>query len=100
MRSTETDIARAAMTYLETTPNGEATIRAVKANLPKFRRLSSQDLAASPTRRNESVWEQQVRNIVSHRNSPGNFIADGLLTRRPRRLAITPLGRRRLARTP
>jgi len=98
MRSNENQIAFAVMSYLDTLPNGEASIRSIKQNVPRFHALSAQDLAFSPTRRGEQVWEQQVRNIVSHRASPGNFICDGYLSRRPRHLAITPAGRRRLSR--
>ncbi len=98
MRSNENQIALAVTSYLDTLPSGEASIRAIKQNVPKFHQLSPQDLAPSPTRPNELVWEQQVRNIVSHRTSPDNFIAKGYLTRRPRRLAITAAGRRKLSR--
>lgn len=92
-RSTEQDIAIAAMRYLATTQSGEATIFAIKANADKFITFTPDDLETSETRPHECMWEQQVRNIVSHRNNADNFVHGGLLEYRPRRLAITDAGR-------
>jgi hypothetical protein len=97
-RSTETDIAVAVMRYLATLPSGEAQIAQIRRQLPKVIALSDEDREESETRAGEEVWEQQVRNIVSHRDTEGNFIAEGLLSRSPRRLAITPAGRAWLTR--
>jgi len=44
------------------------------------------------TRSGESMWEQQVRNLVSHRTTEGNIIAEGLADYRPGRLTITKAG--------
>jgi len=45
-------------------------------------------LAPSPTRQNEAVWEQQVRNITSHKKTPGNAIYEGKLVAIPGGLAL------------
>ncbi len=42
----------------------------------------------SETRPNEAIWEQQVRNITSHKNSPGNAIYEGKLAAIPGGLAL------------
>ena len=56
--------------------------------IPNRVRLSAQDLAQSLTRQNEPMWHQQVRNITSHKNSPGNAIHDGRLIAIPGGLAL------------
>lgn len=97
-RSTEQDIALAVIRYLATIPSGEATIDEIKTHLPNFLDLTEADLEASVTRPNERMWEQQVRNLVSHRDTPDNVINDGRLSYSPGRLAITDAGRNWLAR--
>jgi hypothetical protein len=39
------------------------------------------------------MWEQQVRNLVSHRTTDGNIIAEGLADYRRGRLTIPDAGR-------
>ena len=97
-RSTEQEISVAVLRYLATIPHGEATIDEIKGHLPNFISLTDADMEVSTTRQNEMIWEQQVRNIVSHRSVEGNFINDGLLSYSPRRLTITDTGRKWLAR--
>jgi hypothetical protein len=46
------------------------------------------DLAPSLTRTGEAIWEQQVRNITSHKKSPGNAIYEGRLVAVPGGLAL------------
>lgn len=57
----------------------EGNIAELVAEIPHRITLSAEDLAPSPTRPGEAIWEQQVRNITSHKASPGNFIHDGKL---------------------
>lgn len=78
-RITESEIADIVEKILENCPNGEATIAELVAEIPNHVKLSPEDLAPSPTRKNECVWEQQVRNIVSHKKSPSNAIYVGRL---------------------
>lgn len=70
-------------------PSGTATVAEIKQNLPNFIDLTPADLEQSPTRDNEKVWEQQVRNVVSHRATDGNAINDGLIVNSPGEMTIT-----------
>ena len=76
-RITEAEIAEIVVAILEE-GSGEATIaeliKEIRAEL-----CYPRNLAPSTTRRGEAVWEQQVRNITSHKGSPGNAIHDGKL---------------------
>jgi hypothetical protein len=92
-RITEAQIGEAVLEVLDASPNGTATIRSLKERIPHHVNLSAEDLAPSPTRNGEAVWEQQVRNLVSHRTAEGNIIAEGLADYRPGRLTITNAGR-------
>ncbi len=96
-RSTETDIAIAVLRYLATLPRGEDSIAQIRKEIAKSAPLTGEDREPSDTRHGEEMWEQQVRNIVSHRDSEGNFIAEGRLSWRPQHLAITVAGRAWLA---
>ena len=78
-RITEAEIADAVEAILHLTPEGHASIAQLIAEIPNHVTLSADDLAPSPTRPNEAIWEQQVRNITSHKKSPGNAIHDGRL---------------------
>ena len=97
-RSNEQEVSLAVLRYLATIPHGEASIGAIKQHIPNFIALTDADKEPSPTRTNEQVWEQQVRNIVSHRTSPESFVADGLLSYSPGHLAVTDAGRGYLRR--
>ncbi len=92
-RSNEHEIAVAVLRYLATVPSGIATIAEITQHLPNFINLTPADLEQSPTRDQESVWEQQVRNIVSHRDTAGNAINDGLLASSPGAMSITDAGK-------
>lgn len=96
-RSTETEIATAVARYLSTLPSGEASIYRIRKNVPAFAGLTAADQEPSDTRQGEQMWEQQVRNIVSHRLGNGNFVQRGILAWRPRHLALTDAGRQWLA---
>lgn len=97
-RVTEHEVATAVLSYLSDYHGGEATIQEIVEALPRYLDLSDADRQPSQTRHNEELWEQQVRNIVSHRNTPGNAINDGFLDHFPRgddrhgRLRITDAG--------
>lgn len=91
-RVTETEVATAVVRYLSTVAGNSATIFQIKKALPNYLHLSAEDREQSFTRPNEEMWEQQVRNIVSHRTASGNFIHEGRLAYQPRRLSLTPAG--------
>jgi hypothetical protein len=78
-RITEAEIADIVVQILEERPSGRATIAELVAEIPNRVTLSAEDLTPSDTRPNEAIWEQQVRNITSHKGSPGNAIHDGRL---------------------
>ena len=78
-RKTEAEIAAAVVAILRDRPNGRATIADLIDAIPNRIKLDPEDLAQSPTRPAEKVWEQQVRNITSHKDSPGNAIHEGKL---------------------
>lgn len=86
-RVTETEVAEAAIKVL-TDRTGRATIKELVGEIPNYLTLSDDDLAPSPTRPGEALWEQQVRNITSHKASPGNAIYDGKLVAIPGGLAL------------
>lgn len=98
-RVTEHDVASAVLRYLAEHHGGEATINELVRVIPDRMSLKDADLAQSESRPNERVWEQQVRNIISHRDVDGNAIHDGLLEYTARgldrhgRLKITDAGR-------
>lgn len=81
-RKTESEIAETVIAILESV-RPEMTIGELIAEIPNRITLSPEDLAPSPTRPGEAVWEQQVRNITSHKPSPGNAIHDGKLVAVP-----------------
>jgi hypothetical protein len=78
-RITEYEIADIVEAILSERSGGEATIAELVQEIPKRVRLSAEDLEPSTTRPGEALWEQQVRNITSHKASPGNAIHDGRL---------------------
>jgi hypothetical protein len=92
-RTTEQEIGLAVVRYLAATLTGGASIYEIKRHLNKNFPFTPADREQSETRPNEEMWEQQVRNLVSHRKSNDNVIGDGLVEYRPRRLAITDAGR-------
>lgn len=68
-RSTESQFANAVESILQDRPNREATIAELIDEIPNRMTLTAEDLAQSPTRPNEPVWHQSVRNITSHHAS-------------------------------
>ena len=78
-RVTEDEVAKAVEGVLKSRTSGRATIKELIAEIPNHLKLSAEDLKQSDTRRNEAMWEQQVRNITSHKKSPGNAIYEGKL---------------------
>ncbi len=91
-RSTEQEIGQAVLRYLYDRPGGQAEIVEIKAHIRKNFPLTEADREQSDTRPNEEMWEQQVRNLVSHRNTEDNVINDGLIAYSPGNLEITDAG--------
>lgn len=76
---TESEIAEIVVDYLNEKTSGRASIKKLVREIPKRVNLSSEDMKSSTTRSNEAMWEQQVRNITSHKGAPGNAIFEGKL---------------------
>lgn len=95
-RVTENEVAEAVLRVLAERPNGVADIATLIRDVPKFLNLSAEDRAPSPTRNGEELWEQQVRNITSHKASPGNYVCEGYLEIIKGGLKITDAGRARI----
>lgn len=74
-------------------PGGKATIAVLVRAIPQHLDLSAADLAQSQTRPNEAMWEQQVRNLVSHRETSGNVIAEGFATYDDGSITLSESGR-------
>ena len=87
-RTTEEEFATAVVSYLETLSDRRASYADIIAAMPEFINLTPQDLIISTTRPTESVWEQRVRNITSHKDSEGNFIHQGRLVDIPSGLSL------------
>lgn len=92
-RTTEAELSAEVLRILYEAPRGRATIRQLVAAIPKRIKLTGEDQAQSDTRPNEELWEQRVRNIRSHQNSPGNYIAEGFLVAVDGGFEITEMGR-------
>jgi hypothetical protein len=87
-RVTEAEIAKVVEDYLKEKTNGQASIQELVRAIPGRVTLSAEDLAQSTTRPNEALWEQQVRNVTSHKASPGNAIYEGKLVAIPGGFAL------------
>jgi hypothetical protein len=84
----ETEIAKAVGHYLFDA-GGKASIAQIRRNLPYYITLTEADRVPSTTRPGEEMWEQQVRNIVCHRDVFGNAVNMGQLKYSSRHLALT-----------
>ena len=74
---TEGEIGKAALVVAASKIDGVATFEELKREIPDLVSLTSEDRAQSQTRPNEEMWEQKVRNLISHKATPGNIIAEG-----------------------
>lgn len=86
-RLAEAEVAQAVTRYLFDA-GGSATIKQIRRALPYYIEMSPNDRSPSTTRPREEMWEQQVRNIVSHRHCEGNPIKNGTMLRQPQRLLL------------
>ena len=86
-RISEEEVAAATELYLRDA-GGSATIAQIRRALPHYISLGDNDRQPSPTRPGEELWEQQVRNLVCHRDVYGNPVYAGRLRYTPRRLSL------------
>ena len=96
-RTSEAEIGEAVLRILTMSSNGEATISNLKQRSPHFLKLTDADRRLSKTRAGEELWEQSLRNLVSHYETKGNIIGEGWVVQCNRgRLRITAKGRERV----
>lgn len=95
-RTTEAELSAVVLEILYMSPSGRASVQQLIAEIPRRLALTLEDQVQSDTRPNEEVWEQRVRNIRSHHNTAGNYIAEGLLAAVDGGYEITAMGRQRI----
>jgi hypothetical protein len=96
-RITEAEVGHAVLQILAARSNGRATVRMLKNEIPNYLTLSAEDQVGSETRTHEEIWEQQVRNLKSHKNTDGNVFHTGYVVSVGRGVwQITDAGRRRI----
>lgn len=96
-RATENDVALAVLRIAAAQPNDICTFNRARTEVPSYVNFATADLRGSVTRVGEPMWHQLVRNIKSHYNVDGNFIAEGYLRHVPRRgYQATTAGKARL----
>jgi len=95
-RTSEGEIAIAALRIAASRPNGIATTTLLKENIPDYIALTPGDLANSQTRPAEKMYHQIVGNIISHKDSEGNIIGDGYAEYTGDGIKITDAGRAHL----
>ena len=93
-RTSEGDIAIGALQIMRDA-GGEASAAKIKDNLPDYVELTAADKASSQIEPGEPPYAQMVDDVVSHRASAGNIIAEKYATYEKDRnvLAITNAGR-------
>lgn len=92
-RLEEAEVNRVVLDILANQPLGRAVVRVIRQEVPKYIKLTLGDKAGSVTRKNEQLWEQQVRNLRSHQLSKGNVFYEGLVFSPWRGLwQLTPAG--------
>lgn len=79
----ENDIA-AGVVAIARMNKGLCTFSRAYREIPRHVHLDAGNLAPSKTRPGELMWQQLVRNIKCHEDSPGNFIKTGKLIHVPR----------------
>jgi len=96
-RTSEPEISVAVLRICADSPSGTATIRQLKRLIPDYINLTKEDRQPSATRKGEELWEQIVRNIVSHGNkkAEGN-LTEGYAEHAPGKITITQSGRTHL----
>jgi hypothetical protein len=95
-RVTEAEIGEAVLAICAAAATGECSIADLKTEIPNHIDLSAEDRVQSTTRPNEEMWEQQVRNLISHRATAGNIICEGYADYTGNAIRITDAGRQYL----
>lgn len=96
---TEEEVARLVVEIASEQRDGIAAFSRIRREVPQRYELSAADLTQSEKRPNEAMWEQKMRNIKSHFETPGNFIYEGYLDHVPGvGYRVTEKGRKLLKR--
>lgn len=77
-RITEAEMATAVKAILSHRKDKSATFAELREIVPERVHLSRADRAKSPSRPGEEVWEQILRNLVSHKHEGFVSIAGGI----------------------
>lgn len=77
-RITEAEMADAVRTILARRSNKAATFKELRDLIPQRVHLSRSDRAKSPSRPGEEVWEQILRNLISHKHEGFVSIQGGI----------------------
>ena len=75
MAISEDELVAVVEAILKERPKGEASFAQLIPEIRTRVSLGTDDLAQSPTRRSEEIWEQRVRNITSHKNFKGRIVS-------------------------
>lgn len=94
-RIKESDLTDPALAVIREQPKGEISTTRLISELRKVVKLSPDDEELLEGRKDDH-FSQIVRNIKSHKESPGNLLAEGYLESIPRGFRITEAGLRRL----
>ena len=78
-KDAEERISKGVLAIAASNPNGLASFRRCRAEIPNHVKLTAADLAPSTTRPGEPMWHQIVRNIKSHNGEDNNYITLGYL---------------------
>jgi hypothetical protein len=78
MRTSEAQFAKAIREILRKRRGRRATFAQLRDLIPHYVSLTDEDRGIVPTR-GEPVWYQAVRNVLAHRDNPGNAIHEGRL---------------------
>jgi hypothetical protein len=73
-------------------PRHTATTTQIKERIPDYRAFSPADLAPSPTRNGEVMWQQIIGNVVSHQKSRASLFNQGLAERTQDGIRVTEKG--------
>lgn len=69
-----------------------ATMSDIQKQIPTLYPLTSADKRPSPSRKNEQVWQQIVRNVISHNKNSQSLFMLGWAIRHQSGIKITPNG--------
>lgn len=73
-------------------PGHKASTATIKKEVPKYREFSKADLLPSKTRKNETMWEQIIGNVVSHQENSTSIFVRGLAIRTKDGIQVTEKG--------